>query len=225
MTQWQREWCSLWSRKAIKYTVTCGQSYWFVHFIYFVFRPEHTLLSLTWNIVALPTNIFQWRCFNIEDKWTLKITGCVYEMLPVHHHYGRNVFAFVYSKINWMYYMHFTHFSLRLAILKEMISPSMWVSTSIAQEYIWSIFPFSKEEITSVALVSCSALSTCKEHYPQENPSNLKSLCKLNLSQTSGPEICCSAEWLKDSAGGWESDVAWETGITNSKNDTNCFSS
>lgn len=50
-------------------------------------------------------------------------------------------------------------------------------------------------------LVSYSALTTCKEHYPQENPTTLQSLCKLNHFQTSGAEICCCAQWMKYSVG------------------------
>lgn len=54
-------------------------------------------------------------------------------------------------------------------------------------------------------LVFYSALSTCKEHYPQENPTTLKNLCELNHFQTSGAEIFCCAQWMKYSAG----DLNW----------------
>lgn len=50
-------------------------------------------------------------------------------------------------------------------------------------------------------VVSYSALSTCKELYAQENPSALKNRCKLNHFQTSEAEICCCAQWMKNSVG------------------------
>lgn len=53
--------------------------------------------------------------------------------------------------------------------------------------------------------VSYSTRSTCKDHYPQENPAALKSLCKLNHIQTSGAEFCCCAQGMKNSVG----DVNW----------------
>lgn len=59
---------------------------------------------------------------------------------------------------------------------------------------IWLHFP-----------VSYSTRSTCKDHYPQENPAALKSLCKLNHIQTSGAEFCCCAQGMKISVG----DMNW----------------
>lgn len=73
--------------------------------------------------------------------------------------------------------------------------------------------------------ISYSALSTCKEHYPKENPTTLKSLCELNHFQTSGVEICCCAQWMKYSVG----DANWMfleylPEIMNYKKYTKCFS-
>lgn len=53
--------------------------------------------------------------------------------------------------------------------------------------------------------VSYSTRSTCKDHYPQENPAALKSLCKLNHIQTSGAEFCCCAQGMEISVG----DMNW----------------